>query len=350
MTIPPNLFNYATSELSQDAAIMWLLEWAKPIHKDRNFKLHQLGLSLLKSFYNLHSVSLSDFEDIEIQPQVKKIDILVLVIHGDYKTAILIEDKIKSSNHSNQLKRYLEYLNSKNEYDLVIPVYFKTGFQASLERVTETGYHHYSIEKFHEILKEGKESGIQNDIFIDLFEHFDGLHKNFLGSKKSFENYAQKNVDDWTWWSWNGFFNNFQNSFINPDEGWGVVPSRRGNLLASWFGHEEFIYEKNGEKMLFKSFIDVRYEKLTNNYILSYRLHLNNNTQHHKEARNHIKKELIPRLKDSGLGIQESKFRKAKDTIEILKIQAEELNQESELLKTLDTLKTILADSVEAAK
>jgi len=79
-------------------------------------------------------------------------------------------------------------------------------------------------------------------------------------------------------------------------------------------------------------------------------LHLNNNTQHHKEARNHIKKELIPRLKDSGLGIQESKFRKAKDTIEILKIQAEELNQESELLKTLDTLKTILADSVEAAK
>ena len=94
MTIPPNLFNYATSELSQDAAIMWLLEWAKPIHKDRNFKLHQLGLSLLKSFYNLHSVSLSDFEDIEIQPQVKKIDILVLVIHGDYKTAILIEDKI----------------------------------------------------------------------------------------------------------------------------------------------------------------------------------------------------------------------------------------------------------------
>ena len=31
----PNLFKYATSELSQDAFICWLLEWAKPQNRKR---------------------------------------------------------------------------------------------------------------------------------------------------------------------------------------------------------------------------------------------------------------------------------------------------------------------------
>jgi len=349
MNNQPSIFKYATSELSQDAAIMWLLEWAKPLNQEKNPKLHQIGISLLKSLYNLTDSTLEGFDTIIIKPQVKKIDILVEVISGEKKTAILIEDKIKSSHHSNQLKRYLDYINSTNEYDLVIPVYFKTGFQASLKRVTETGYYHYSVVQFHEVLKKGKESGVENDIFRDLFEHIYQLRKNYRGSKNSFENYAQNKINDWTWWSWYGFFTNFQNTLSKPEEGWGVVPSRRGNLLASWFSHEKFIYEKDGEKLIFKPFIDVRYEGFRNNYVLSYRLHLNKNKDYHKEVRNQIKKELIPRLKKKNFNIQESKFKKAKNTIEILKIQTDGINQESTLLETIVTLEEILTDSVEAA-
>jgi hypothetical protein len=346
----PSIFKYATSELSQDAAIMWLLEWANPYHQDNCPKLHQIGMSLLTSFYNISNNTLEDFDSLTIFSQVRKIDILVEVVTGDKKTAILIEDKIKSSYHSDQLKRYLDDLNSTNEYDLVIPIYFKTGFQAKLQVVKETGYYHFNVEHFYTILKQGYELGIDNDIFQDLHNHIKELHQNYLNSRDSFENYAKKNVEDWSWWSWNGFFNKYETTFSKNEEGWGVVPSRRGSLLASWFGHEEFVHEHEGKKILFKPFIDVRYEGYSNNYILSYRLHLNKNEKHHKEVRDRIKKELIPRLKEFELDVKESKFRKAKKTIEILKVHSGPLDHESELLKTLETLKKILTDSVIAAK
>ena len=37
----PNLFDYATSELSQDAFLLWFLRWADPIYKDEDLSLHQ---------------------------------------------------------------------------------------------------------------------------------------------------------------------------------------------------------------------------------------------------------------------------------------------------------------------
>ena len=36
----PNLFNYATSELSQDAFLLWLLEWANPSNSEYDPELH----------------------------------------------------------------------------------------------------------------------------------------------------------------------------------------------------------------------------------------------------------------------------------------------------------------------
>lgn len=40
----PNLFTYATSELSQDAFICWLAAWADPKFKDADPALHQRDL------------------------------------------------------------------------------------------------------------------------------------------------------------------------------------------------------------------------------------------------------------------------------------------------------------------
>ncbi len=36
----PNLFSYATSELSQDAFIAWLLAWASPEYQTVDKELH----------------------------------------------------------------------------------------------------------------------------------------------------------------------------------------------------------------------------------------------------------------------------------------------------------------------
>ena len=40
----PNIFSYATSELSQDAMIAWLLQWASPEYGEADPDLHRTGV------------------------------------------------------------------------------------------------------------------------------------------------------------------------------------------------------------------------------------------------------------------------------------------------------------------
>ena len=50
MTSPPNLFDYATKELSQDAVICWLIDWAgrETSGEPEDEKLRQCGLAFVK--------------------------------------------------------------------------------------------------------------------------------------------------------------------------------------------------------------------------------------------------------------------------------------------------------------
>lgn len=47
----PNIFSYATSELSQDAMIAWLAAWADPGFAKIDYALHSCGINLLEAFY-----------------------------------------------------------------------------------------------------------------------------------------------------------------------------------------------------------------------------------------------------------------------------------------------------------
>ena len=51
----PNLFDYATSELSQDAFICWLLKWSNPEYIEVSKELHLCGIEILKAFFNKHN-------------------------------------------------------------------------------------------------------------------------------------------------------------------------------------------------------------------------------------------------------------------------------------------------------
>ena len=48
----PNLFRYASSELSQDAIICYIIEWAKSENKGHNTKLHNLAIEFLNSLFD----------------------------------------------------------------------------------------------------------------------------------------------------------------------------------------------------------------------------------------------------------------------------------------------------------
>ena len=45
----PNLYEFATSELSQDATLAYILSWGKPEYRDQNRDLNPLGESLLRA-------------------------------------------------------------------------------------------------------------------------------------------------------------------------------------------------------------------------------------------------------------------------------------------------------------
>ena len=62
----PNIFNYATSELSQDALIAWLLVWANDKYKKENTQLNQLGVDFLQSLLIKQNIVITKISNLEI--------------------------------------------------------------------------------------------------------------------------------------------------------------------------------------------------------------------------------------------------------------------------------------------
>ena len=127
----PNLFSYATKELSQDAVICWLIEWSQ-----HDGDMGHLGRRFVETLLNHkrdRQARIGAKPQVEIIRQDNGIDILARI---DSKHVLLIEDKIDGEPHSDQLARYRKAvlsgqteLKEVSEDDLV-PIYFKTGNQS----------------------------------------------------------------------------------------------------------------------------------------------------------------------------------------------------------------------------
>nr|WP_234969887.1 PD-(D/E)XK nuclease family protein [Treponema berlinense] len=115
----PNLFSFATSELSQDAFFAWFFSWAESKYKNVDKDLHECAKTSLARFYG--SGLPNEIYSIEIQKQYNNID-LWLKINDEYD--LIIEDKTNTTMHDNQLARYKSYFvdNKKSRF-----VYLKTG-------------------------------------------------------------------------------------------------------------------------------------------------------------------------------------------------------------------------------
>jgi len=112
----PNLFNYATKELSQDAMICWLLEWAKPEYENTDRNLHLCGVSLVKELIikeypsfkgSISTLTIDPQHSCIIDGKKRSIDILCTV-NDEY--IILIEDKTNTSDGKIKLEDYLTYV------------------------------------------------------------------------------------------------------------------------------------------------------------------------------------------------------------------------------------------------
>lgn len=137
----PNIFKYATSELSQDALICYILEFAKEEYFEH--VLHPLGLQFVKS------LSGAPTRVIKIHNQWNRIDVLVELENSEY---ILIEDKTNSSNHSDQLERYKIIAESQFPNQTGHFIYFKPMNDGMFHLFGHKDYSLYNRENFLDIL------------------------------------------------------------------------------------------------------------------------------------------------------------------------------------------------------
>lgn len=229
-----NLFNYATSELSQDAFLCWLLSYAQEKkYSGDDAKLKKCAQSLIKVFL-LGQKSIFEKDLIEedlivkkIEKQWKYIDVLV-TLESDKK--IIIEDKTYTTDHDNQLERYKDEFT--NEADNVYGVYYKTGFCCeTIKNDMYKGYYFYGLNKIKEFFE--KYDDIDNAIFNNYRDFIMEYHKernNFIGLP----------VSKWTPTMIQGFYDNLvkkiklKGKLTDGHCGYGYVPNKSGGFYGLW--------------------------------------------------------------------------------------------------------------------
>lgn len=126
----PNIFTYATSELSQDAAIAYILSWADPGYQKEYPEMNQLGEKLLRKLMSeaakergmTDPLSEQKIKSVEVDTQVDHVDVEAII---NETVCLIIEDKTFTGQHSNQIARYVKEKQGGKQQ--VLAVYLKTG-------------------------------------------------------------------------------------------------------------------------------------------------------------------------------------------------------------------------------
>lgn len=236
---PTNLFTWATSELSQDAFICWLLAWAKPEHKVLDEKMHQAGKWFLNALLAKHDIKNYDIRSVIVITQKFHIDVLV-IINDQY--AIIIEDKVHTGSHGTQLDDYKDALKNDPEYSRyeVLPTFVKTGSQSHYKKEEDAGYKMFLREDFICVLSSARENLVQHNILIDFLENIEDLHArihSFWTTEITYEDKKDKK-DKWTKEAWIGFYEELQNR--KPIVKWKYVANPSGGFFGAWWHFQDW--------------------------------------------------------------------------------------------------------------
>lgn len=246
---PPNIFEYAPKELSQDAFLCWLIKWANPDYRDSNHNLHKCAVDfvafLIKGqgqtfeFYGgvgEHRYIPKEFIPRKIKTQYLKTDIVVM-FEGSY---LLIEDKTHSIARKEQVARYINALSRDNEFSklkALKPVLFITGnqFFRDLEdvRVVRRGDFVNFLELY-------------GSIDSDIFKSFYQFHK---GNELEFTGWDANAIKEWTSGNVEGFFYYLCQNLAEFNPEYSYVPNARGGIYALyWSCKGDFYFQLEAEK------------------------------------------------------------------------------------------------------
>ena len=247
-----NIFDFATSELSQDAFICWLCNWVN--FDDNSLSEDEKKLKSLATEF-IEKMSGEKLEDrkVNIKRQYQKIDVLLeiqnkteFITKGDKTNPvidiyIIIEDKVGTGLHSNQIERYRELISEKNENinegkALIKTVYYKIYDEDNTERLKENGVNAiFEREKILELFRRD-EDDIKNPIFRNYYDYLSNIETDV-------NSYDKKNLEDWNSNCYIGFFKELKNegSYLEHADGrkkdcsWGYVNNSSGGFMGMWW-------------------------------------------------------------------------------------------------------------------
>jgi hypothetical protein len=161
----PNLFDFATSELSQDALLCWLVANAG---QEERADLRDLGRAFVGWLWTVARGEHVGHEHVRLLGKPKKqfesIDILFEAEVAGRPTTFIIEDKTDTSHHDDQLRRYEGAIRGRGGGEVVC-IYFKTGYHFGEDvRAAKDGWTVIGLKEWVVFLHEHH---IKHDVFED---------------------------------------------------------------------------------------------------------------------------------------------------------------------------------------
>lgn len=221
----PNIFTFATSELSQDAMFSWIMQWAD----DSNLSVDEQLCTFGKSFISLMTgMDVTAIHTVTVKRQWNRIDILARI---NLNSFLIIEDKTGTSIHDNQLQRYKDIVN--NEYKDNSNCMYCSYVKIENEPI--------DIERC--IQKQGFKTINRYDL-LSLLNKYKGCHpliidyRNHLQAIEDFTNsYSTLPVSEWGWYAWQGFYKKLEDDI--KDSSWSYVANPNGGFLGFWWNFVE---------------------------------------------------------------------------------------------------------------
>ena len=247
-----NIFDFATSELSQDAFICWLCNWVN--FDDNSLSEDEKKLKLLATEF-IEKMLGEKLEDrkVSIKRQYQKIDVLLeiqnkteFITNENEKNPVvdiyvIIEDKVGTGLHSNQIERYTKLISEKNEKDngsraKIKVVYYKIYDEDNMENLKENGVNViFGREKILELFGKYKDN-IKDSIFRNYYDYLSNIETDV-------DSYEEKNLEDWNSNCYIGFFKELkkEESCLEHADGrkkdcsWKYVSNKSGGFMGIWW-------------------------------------------------------------------------------------------------------------------
>jgi len=281
-----NLFDFATSELSQDAFICWLLNFAHEDHLRENRYLTECAQKLLQKMVPEEEKSFVT----DIKQQYKNIDILIEV---NDKYSVIIEDKTFSNTHDDQINRYKNTLiaegreNTKSVYFKIVEQPFEENADISISRGDLLEIFRAYVDK------------AQNNILRDYYEYLLEIDKDVNAYKNSEIEIWRRDYNH----VYKGFFTHLvkdniiqtkEDNVINGHYNWSYISNPSGGFWGLWW----FSFKSEClDKCNLLKYIDELYLEIEDNHIV---IKMVGNSEQAQDVRRSLYeccKSIIPEIK-----------------------------------------------------